>query len=96
MSLTLTITDESLQQAFEAHLIGLLKPGEYYNPVKRVMDDLLGYNGSMKDEVTKHVTALLRTTIEAPNFVDRLSQAIVNELARREADKIQEKLKGSR
>jgi hypothetical protein len=86
--ITLTISDEKLQDAFQSHLDNLLKTGNYDNPVKRAMDNLLGYNGELKGEFQNQVKDLTLKLIQTPEFATALGSAIAAEMAKREVDRM--------
>jgi hypothetical protein len=91
MSLTLIVTDEQLQTAFEKSLDDMLKPGNYTNPVKTVLDNLLGYSGAMKGEIGKQIQEFVSTSLSMPSFQVKLGQAIADEMAKRAVDAMKEK-----
>jgi hypothetical protein len=88
MALQLTITDEQLQQAFNTHITKLLEAGNYDNPVKRILDNLLGYNGSLTKEFGEQVVVLMRSLMQTPWFATAIGTAMAAELAKRELDKL--------
>jgi len=89
--LTLTVTDEQLQQAFEKSLDDMLKPGNYSNPVTKVLDKMLGYSGCMSGEVGKQINEFVQTSLSMPSFQAKLGQAIAEEMARRAVDAMEKK-----
>lgn len=89
--LTLIVTDEQLQLAFDKSLETMLRPGEYSNPIKRVLDDMLGYSGSMKGEIGKQVQEFVTVSLSMPSFQAKLGQAIADEMARRAVDAMEKK-----
>lgn len=91
MALTLTITEDQLQNAFEKSLNEILAPGNYSNPVKRVLDDILGYSGLMKGEIGKQIQEFVQTSLSMPSFQAKLGQAIADEMARRAVDAMEKK-----
>ena len=84
--LTLTISEEQLQTAFQKTLDDMLLPGNYSNPVKKELDNLLGYSGSMKGELGKQIQAYLSTAMDSPEFQQMLGKSIADEMARRAVD----------
>lgn len=91
MPLQLNITDESLQTAFQSHLDSLLTTGNYDNPVKRVMNDLLGYSGLMKGELSTKIKLFMEQQIETPEFQAILGKSIADEMAKRAVDSLEKK-----
>lgn len=91
MALTLTVTDEQLQESFQRTLNEMLAPGNYNNPVKRVLDNLLGYSGTMKGEMGEQITNFLSTSMQSPEFQTILGQAIATEMAKRAVDALEKK-----
>ena len=91
MALTLTVTDEQLQESFQKTLDEMLAPGNYNNPVKRVLDNLLGYSGTMKGEIGKQIQDFLSTSMQTPEFQAILGQAIATEMAKRAVDALEKK-----
>lgn len=91
MALTIEITDDKIQVAFEQTLNEMLAPGNYNNPVKRVLDDLLGYGGSMRGELGGQINNFLKTCMETPEFNAQLGQAIADEMAKRAVDGLEKK-----
>lgn len=89
--LTLVITDEQLQTAFQQSLDGMLDPKNYSNPVKSVLDNILGYGGSMKGELGSQIETFLSTAMETPAFQQQLGEAIAKEMAKRAVDALEKK-----
>lgn len=89
--LTINISDEQLQKAFQKSLDDMLAPGNYSNPVKKVLDDVLGYSGSMKGEIGKQIQEFVTTSLSMPSFQAKLGQAIADEMARRAVDAMEKK-----
>lgn len=88
--LTLTITDEQLQTAFDSHLNKLLETDNYNNPIKKCVDDLLGYNGDkgIKAQIEVAVRQHLQVAMASPQFALALGTAMAAEMAKREVDKL--------
>jgi hypothetical protein len=91
MALVLHVTDEQLQHAFDKTLDDILKPGNYNNPVKTVLDNMLGYSGAMKGEIGKQIQEFVTTSLSMPSFQAKLGQAIADEMARRAVDAMEKK-----
>ena len=91
MALTLIITDEQLQKAFQKSLDDMLAPGNYNNPVKQTLDNMFSYSGEMKGVIGEQVKSFLSTQMEAPEFQQILGKAIANEMARRAVDALEKK-----
>lgn len=91
MSLVLTITDEQLQAAFDKSLADMLAPGNYSNPVKTVLDKMLGYSGAMQGEVGEQIKQFVTTSLGMPAFQQKLGEAIAQEMARRAVDAMEKK-----
>ena len=91
MALTLTVTDEQLQSAFQQSLDDMLSPGKYGNPVKAILDSLLGYGGSMKGEMGEQINNFLSTSVQSTEFQAILGQAIATEMAKRAVDALEKK-----
>lgn len=89
--IALTISHEQLQAGFQAHLDELMKPGNYNNPVKQAMDTMFGYSGSMKGVIGKWVEDNMQAVMASPQFQLALGQAMAQEIARREVDKIKQR-----
>jgi len=89
--LTLTISDEQLQVAFQKTLDDMLLPGNYNNPVKRELDNILGYSGSMRGELGTQITNYLSTALQSPEFQQILGKSIADEMARRAVDAMEKK-----
>ena len=89
--ITLTISDETLQESFQTSLNDLLKPGNYSNPVKRELDNMLGYSGSMRTELGNQITTYLATAMDTPSFQQTLGKAIAVEMAKRAVDALEKK-----
>ncbi len=91
--MTLEIKEEQIQNAFQKSLDDMLAPGNYSNPVKKVLDDLLGYSGSMKGVMGDKIKLFLETQIETPEFQAILGKAIADEMARRAVDALDQSKK---
>jgi len=91
MALTLLVTDEQLQQAFEVSLNDMLKPGNYSNPVKTVLDRMLGYSGSMQGVVGEQIQQFVKTQLETTEFQTMLGKSIAQEMAKRAVDAMEKK-----
>jgi hypothetical protein len=91
MAITLVISDDQLQNAFEKSMDEMLKPGNYNNPVKTVLDNILGYSGQMKGEVGKQIQEFVTNSLSMPLFQAKLGQAIADEMARRAVDAMEKK-----
>jgi hypothetical protein len=89
--LTLTISDEQLQVAFQKTLDDILLPGNYNNPVKRELDNILGYSGSMRGELGTQIQNYLFTALQSPEFQQMLGKSIADEMARRAVDAMEKK-----
>ena len=81
--LNLTVSDEQLQTAFQKSLDDMLKPGNYNNPIKQVLDSMLGYSGEMKGILGEQIKAYLENALKTPEFQQMLGKAIAEEMARR-------------
>jgi len=86
MAINLTITDDKLQDAFNSHLDKLLETDNYNNPVKKCMEELLGYSGSMRGELGTKIKEFLAIQMDTPEFQAQLGTAIANEMAKRAVD----------
>lgn len=84
----ISISNEQLQAGFQAHLDKLMMPGEYNNPIKNAMDHLFGYSGSMKGVIGAWVEENMKTVMASAQFQLALGQAMAQEIARREVDKL--------
>lgn len=89
--LTLTISDEQLQAAFQKSLDDMLSPGNYSNPVKTVLDKMLGYSGSLTGELGKQITDYLTIAMSTPLFQAQLGKSIADEMAKRAVDAMEKK-----
>ena len=89
--LTLSISQEQLQSAFQDALNDMLKTGNYKNPVTRTLDEMLGYSGSMRGELGNKITSFLSTAMETPEFQAILGKAIAEEMAKRAVDAMEKK-----
>lgn len=91
--LTLTISDNKLQESFDTALEALLKPGSYDNPVKKVLDSLLGYSGDkeIKAQLEECIKKYVLETMASPHFALALGTAMAQEIAKREVDKLKSK-----
>lgn len=91
---TITISDEKLQQSFDKAMEALLAPGQYHNPVKDTLDQLLGYNGDkeVKEEMQRQIREYITKAMATEEFAKNLGLAMAAEIAKREVDKLQRKL----
>lgn len=89
--ITINIEDNQIQEAFQKSLDDMLKPGNYSNPVKSVLDKILGYSGLKEGIVGKQIQEFVNTQLEAPEFQQLLGKAIAEEMARRAVDAMQKK-----
>lgn len=89
--LTLTLTNEQLQAGFQAHLDKLMQVDNYNNPIKSAFDKLFGYSGSMQGELNQWVADNMKTVMSTPQFQLALGQAMAQEIAKREVDKLSRK-----
>lgn len=90
MPITLTVTDEQLQENFNKALAALLTPGVYENPVKRTLDNMLGYNGDkeIKLQLETKIKEYVLNTMGTPEFATALGVAMAAEIAKREVEKL--------
>lgn len=93
MAIQLNITEEQLQDAFQKSLDDMLKPGNYSNPVKTVLDKMLGYSGIMQGEIGKQIQDFVQISLSTPLFQQQLGKAIAEEMARRAVDAMEKKNK---
>lgn len=91
--ITLTINDEKLQESFEQSLNQLLDKGNYNNPIKQTLDNLLGYSGTLKGELGKQIEEHFRLCMESEDFKSKLGIALANEIAKRQVDLMESKFK---
>jgi hypothetical protein len=89
--ITINIQDDQLQEAFQKSLEDMLKPGNYSNPVKTVLDKTLGYGSSMNGDVGKQISDYVSVCLSMPNFQQQLGKAIADEMARRAVDAMEKK-----
>jgi hypothetical protein len=89
--ITINIQDEQIQQAFNKSVNDMLVPGNYNNPVKTVLDNLLGYSGAMKGEVGEQIKLFVETQLKSESFQTLLGKAIAEEMARRAVDAMEKK-----
>jgi hypothetical protein len=89
--ITLKIEDEQLQVAFATALEDMLKPGQYSNPVKNVLDKMLGYSSLGTGVVGKQISEFITTQFQTPEFQQQLGKAIADEMARRAVDAMEKK-----
>ena len=90
MALNIEISDEKITNSLKVSLDELLSPKNYSNPVKKVLDEILGY-GSLKGELGEQISNFLKTCMETPEFKAQLGQAIADEMARRAVDGLEKK-----
>lgn len=90
MSLTLLVTDEQLQIAFDRHIDSLMKDS-YSNPVKQAVDEMLGYSSKhpAKEELKAKVQEQIDSLLQSEKFVTMVGEAFAREIAKREADRIE-------
>lgn len=90
MPLILTVSDETLQQSFNKALDALLTPGSYDNPIKRTLDNILGYNGDkeIKAQIEAYIKEHIQKAMASPQFALALGTAMAAEMAKREVDKL--------
>lgn len=91
--ITINITQEQLQEAFDSSVSSLLKPGNYENPVKKVLDKLLGYS-AMSDNnnpLAIEIKTFAENSFSSTKFQQQLGQAIADEMARRAVDALEKK-----
>ena len=89
--LTLEISKDQLQTAFQTSLDDMLKPGNYSNPVKQQLDKMMGYSGSMQGVIGEKVKTFLETELESPEFQQVLGKSIAAEMAKRAVDALEKK-----
>lgn len=89
--ITLNIQDEQLQQAFDKALEDMLKPGQYSNPIKIVLEKMLGYNGVMQGEIGKQIQEFITSQLQTPEFQQQLGKAIADEMAKRAVDAMEKR-----
>ena len=89
--ITIEIKDEQIQNAFQLSLDEMLKPGNYNNPVKRVLDDILGYSGLKTSEIGNKIREFVSTQLTSEPFQALLGKAIAEEMARRAVDAMEKK-----
>ena len=89
--LTLTISQEQLQQSFQKSLDDMLSPSNYSNPVKRELDNILGYSGTLRGELGSKIASFLSTAMETTEFQAILGKAIAEEMAKRAVDAMEKK-----
>lgn len=88
---TININDEQLQEAFQDSLNTMLKPGSYNNPVKTVLDSILGNSGTMRGVIGEQIQAFVSTSLQTPEFQQQLGKAIAGEIARRAVNAMEKK-----
>ena len=88
--ITLTISDEKLQESFDKALDSLMTPGTYDNPVKRSLEKLIGYSGDPEiiAAINKAVKDFALTYLESSEFKLALGTAMAAELAKRQIDSL--------
>ena len=91
MALQIEIPDEKIAAAFTKAIDELFDKGNYNNPVTSVLDNLIGYGGTMRGELGEQVTNFLKTCMETPEFQTQLGQSIANEMAKRAVDGLEKK-----
>lgn len=91
MSINIKIEQETIENAFQKSLDDMLAPGNYNNPVKRVLDNMLGYSGLMTNEIGKQIQEFVKVSLELPAFQARLGEAIAKEMAKRAVDAMEKK-----
>lgn len=89
--LNLIVSDEQLQTAFQKTLDDMLKPGNYNNPVKQILDSMLGYSGEMKGKMGEEIKAYLEDVMQKPDFQQMLGKAIAEEMARKAVSAMEKK-----
>jgi hypothetical protein len=91
MAITLTITDEKLQESFDKSLEALLSIGNYHNPVKQIIDNIFSsYSGDkeIRAQLETHIKEHIIKAMATPEFATALGTAMVAEIAKREVDKL--------
>lgn len=91
--ITLKIEDDKIQDSFNKALDTMLLPTNYSNPVKQVLDNLLGYSGSMKGELGKQIESLFTELMTTESFKEKIGVALANEIAKRQVDMMESKFK---
>ncbi len=87
--LTLTISEETLKNAFEVHLNKIMEAGQYDNPVKRALDTLLGYNGDkeIKEIIDAKVKDYVKFYLDSTDFKLALGTAMAHIIAKNQLEK---------
>lgn len=94
MPIQIILSDEELQVSFNKHFNALIEDkSTYSNPIKSVLNDILGYNGSYKPILKKQVEEYLETAMVNPEFQQLLGKAMAEELARKAVDAMEKKNK---
>lgn len=84
----INITDEQLQTSADAVITRLMKPDEYNNPVKKIIEEAFSsYNKEdeyveFRKKFKTHVLATVENIITSPLWATMLGQAFATEMAK--------------
>lgn len=87
----LNISEETVKESFQKTLNQILEAGNYNNPVKRILDDMLGYSNITNSEMGKQIKEYADNALKMPSFQAQLGKAIADEMARRAVDAMEKK-----
>ncbi len=90
--MNIEISNETLNKAFEESINKMLAPDNYNNPVKRIVETVIGssYKGDrteLGEAIVKKIEAKVHTLIESDAFDAMLGQAVAEAIAKREVQK---------
>lgn len=94
--ISILIPMDILQKSFQEHMNSILTDkSSYNNPIKKVVDDMIGTYGStnkeLKEEFKKLVEVQMRQYMTTPGFHLQLGQAMAEEMAKAAVDKLNKK-----
>ena len=91
--INIEIKQETIQESFQASLDAMLVPGNYHNPVKTVLDKILGYSVSNfeTNPIGKQIKEFVDTQLQTTEFQAQLGKAIAEEMAKRAVDAMERK-----
>ena len=90
--ITININEETLKKAFDSHIEALMND-TYNSPVKRVCNDLFGYNGTALPEVKKQISEAVDNLLKTEKFITMVGEAFAREIAKREVDRMEKNTK---
>ena len=91
MEVSVSLSDEQIQDQVNKAFAKILEPDNYNNPVKSEIEKLFGYNGTLRDQIRAKVAEMAQSIMTDESWHERFAMALAHEMAKEQIKLLQNK-----